>query len=184
MVPQLFFLILGVPFGAAAQDAAATPPPAAPASFGRDSVRPIGLQEAVRLAQRNAPSAVQARGQIRTASSAVRSAYGAFVPSLTASLNQTKQSGERFDPLRNQVVTVTQPWSYRSGIGSRIVYSARCLKKSRGISSSFGCAGVGITIPKSRASPSKLGCTVNVSRFSAGSQVMNAFWPGWFTSLS
>ena len=82
----------------------------------QDSLHPIPLQEAVRLAQRNAPAAVQARGQLRTTASSVRSAYGAFIPSLSASLNQTKQSGQRFDALRNQVVTVTQPWSYSTGL--------------------------------------------------------------------
>jgi len=91
-----------------------------PASVARDSLRPVTLPEAVHLAQRNAPAAVQARGQLRTTASAVRSAYGAFIPSLTASLNQVKQSGERFDALRNQVVTVTQPWSYSSGISTNL----------------------------------------------------------------
>jgi hypothetical protein len=39
------------------------------------------------------------------------------------------------------------------------------LKKSRGISCSFGWLGVGITMPKSSALPSNLGCTVNVYLF-------------------
>lgn len=84
------------------------------------SLSPISLQEAVSLAQRDAPVAVQARGQLRTTASAVRSAYGAFIPSLTTSLNQTKQSGQRFDALRNQVVSVAQPWSYSLGVSSAI----------------------------------------------------------------
>src|SRR5687768_4959448 len=86
----------------------------------QDSLHPISLQEAVSLAQRNAPAAVQARGQLRTTSSAVRSALGSFIPSLSASLNQTKQSGQRFDALRNQVVTVSNPWSYSSGLSSSL----------------------------------------------------------------
>lgn len=83
-----------------------------------DSLHPISIAEAVALAQRNAPAAVQARGQLRTSASAVRSAYGAFIPSLSGSLNQTKQSGQRFDALRNQIVTVTNPWSYSMGLSS------------------------------------------------------------------
>jgi outer membrane protein len=83
-----------------------------------DSLRPVSIQEAVSLAQRNAPAAVQARGQLRTSASAVRSAYGAFIPSLSASMNQNKQSGQRFDALRNQVVTVSNPWSYSAGLSS------------------------------------------------------------------
>jgi outer membrane protein len=86
----------------------------------QDSLRPISLQEAVSLAQRNAPAAIQARGQLRTSSSAVRSALGSFIPSLSTSLNQTKQSGQRFDALRDQVVTVQQPWSYSAGISSNL----------------------------------------------------------------
>ena len=83
-----------------------------------DSLHPITLQEAVSLAQRNAPAAVQARGQLRTSASAVRSAFGSFLPSLSVSMNQNKQTGQRFDALRNQVVTVDQPWSYSTGISS------------------------------------------------------------------
>ncbi|MDQ3998483.1 MAG: TolC family protein, partial [Gemmatimonadota bacterium] len=60
-----------------------------------DSLHPISLDEAVRLAQRNAPSAVQARGQIRASNSAVRSAYGAFLPNLNFSMGQTQSRGRR-----------------------------------------------------------------------------------------
>jgi outer membrane protein len=83
-----------------------------------DSMRPISLSEAVSTAQLNAPAAVQARGQLRTSSSAVRSALGAFVPSLSFSLNQTQQSGQQLDPYRNQIVTTTQPWRYSAGLST------------------------------------------------------------------
>ncbi|HJQ21704.1 MAG TPA: TolC family protein [Gemmatimonadaceae bacterium] len=112
MVRQ-FLIAFAVPTYLVAQTA-----PPVPASG--NSLHPIPLPEAVTLAQRNTPAAVQARGQLRTSASAVRSAYGAFIPSLTASLNQVKQSGQRFDALRNQVVTVAQPWSYSTGISSNI----------------------------------------------------------------
>ena len=61
------------------------------------------------------------------------------------------------------------------GMGSRTVNTANMLKKSRGISSSRGGAGVGTTIPKSAAFPSNLGCTVKDSRLRSGSQEMKAF---------
>ncbi|HMC54486.1 MAG TPA: TolC family protein [Gemmatimonadaceae bacterium] len=109
MFRQLLCLVVGSTAVAVAQ-----------ATVAQDSLHPIPLQEAVRLAQRNAPAAVQARGQMRSAASSVRAAYGAFIPSLSASLNQTKQSGQRFDALRNQVVSVTQPWSYSTGINSSL----------------------------------------------------------------
>jgi outer membrane protein len=90
------------------------------AVVAQDSLHPISIQEAVSLAQRNAPAAVQARGQLRTTSSAVRSAYGAFLPSVSVSANQNRQSGQRFDALRNQVVSVTNPWSYSTGLSSSL----------------------------------------------------------------
>jgi outer membrane protein len=85
-----------------------------------DSLHPISLAEAVALAQRNAPAAVQARGQLRSTASAVRSSYGSFIPSLSASMSQGKQSGQRYDALRDEVVTVTQPWSYSSGLSTSL----------------------------------------------------------------
>lgn len=89
------------------------------ASLG-DSARVISIQEAVSLAQRNLPSAVQARGQIRTTSSAVRSARGAFLPSLSSSMGQTKQGGQRFDPLRGPVTQSASPWQYSMGLSSNL----------------------------------------------------------------
>lgn len=83
-----------------------------------DSLRPISLNEAVTLAQRNSPAAVQARGQLRTSASAIRSAYGAFIPSLSMSMGQTKQGGQRFDPLRGPVTQSASPWQYSLGFSS------------------------------------------------------------------
>src|SRR5438874_307197 len=55
-----------------------------------------------------------------------------------------------------------------------MVKTASALKKSRGISASLGRDGVGITMPKSFAFPSKRGWTVKVSTFSWGSKLWNA----------
>ena len=92
--------------------------PLALAQSPGDSLRPIALQEAVSLAQRNAPAAVQARGQLRTSASAVRSAWGAFIPSLTANLSQSKRSADRFDPVQDRWITSTQPWNYSAGLST------------------------------------------------------------------
>ena len=43
------------------------------------------------MAARNAPAAIQARGQLRTGRAALRSAYAAFLPSLTLSAGSTRQ---------------------------------------------------------------------------------------------
>jgi outer membrane protein len=112
MFRQLLMLSTIAPLGIAAQSTAPT--------VSQDSLHPISLQEAVSLAQRNAPAAVQARGQLRTTSSAVRSAYGAFLPSLSASMAQSKQSGQRFDPLRGPVTTPFSPWQYSAGLGANL----------------------------------------------------------------
>ncbi|MEK7403453.1 MAG: TolC family protein [Gemmatimonadota bacterium] len=85
-----------------------------------DSLRPISLQEAVTLAQRNAPAAVQARGTLRTTSSSVRSLYGSFVPSLNASASSNKQASQRFDALRNQVINSNSPWNYSAGLSANV----------------------------------------------------------------
>src|ERR1041384_7383210 len=85
-----------------------------------DSLHEISLQEAISLAQRNAPAAVQARGQLRTTASAVRSAYGAFLPSLSMSVGQTKQAGQRFDQLRGPVSTGFSPWQNSNGLSSSL----------------------------------------------------------------
>lgn len=91
------------------------PPPAADAAL-----RPIALADAVALAQRNAPPAVAARGQMRAAQSSVRSAYGAFFPSLSLSMGQTQQSGDRLDQQGNLVPYTGQPWTYSTGLSANV----------------------------------------------------------------
>jgi outer membrane protein len=91
-----------------------------PAGSAQDSLRPISLDEAVELAQRNNPATVQARGQIRTAESSVRSAYGSFIPSLSMSMGQSKQGGQRWDQLRGPVTSSFSPWQYSLGFNSSV----------------------------------------------------------------
>jgi outer membrane protein len=92
-------------------------PTALAAQASADSVaRPISLDEAVRLAQRHAPSAVQAAGTIRSNAAAVRTAYMAFIPSLSFSSGASKQGGDRFDSQGQLVPFTGAPWSYSSGM--------------------------------------------------------------------
>ena len=83
-----------------------------------DSLRPISLEEAVTLAQRNNTAAVAARGQVRTSASSVRSAWGSFLPSLSASMSQNKRSADRFDPVQDRWFTSSQPWNYSTGLST------------------------------------------------------------------
>jgi outer membrane protein len=81
------------------------------------SFHPIDLVKAIELAQRNAPVAVQARGQIRLANSSVRQAYAAFLPSATLSAGQSNQTGDRIGQSGNIVpFTPPHPWSYSTGL--------------------------------------------------------------------
>lgn len=84
-----------------------------------DSLYPISLDEAVRLAQRNAPAAIQARGQIRTSNSAVRSAYGAFLPNLNFSMGQTQSRGRR-QGQEGTLIDYVAPTSYSTGVSSTL----------------------------------------------------------------
>lgn len=98
-------------------------PAALTAQAASDSLaaRPIALREAVSLAEQNGLAAVQARGQIRSAESGVRSAKGALLPSLNISLGQVNQSGERLDAQGRLVpYLATQPWTYSTGLTSSI----------------------------------------------------------------
>lgn len=72
--------------------------------------RPITLDEAVRLARRNAPAAVQAKNSLRTNAATVRSRYAAFVPTLSFGSGVSRQDGTRFVPDFNQVISTDQPW--------------------------------------------------------------------------
>ena len=99
--------------------------PAALAAQGApDSLaaRPIALRDAVALAEQNGLAAIQARGQIRTAESSVRSARGALLPSLSVSLNQTNTSGDQLDPITGVVTPrrATRPWNYSTGLNSSV----------------------------------------------------------------
>jgi outer membrane protein len=58
------------------------------------TIRVITLAEAVRLAQRNAPATVQARGQIAISDEALRAAHAAFIPSLNLGASRTYQGGD------------------------------------------------------------------------------------------
>jgi len=96
-------------------------PSALAAQASADSVaRPISLDEAVRLAQRNSPSTVQASGAIRANAASVRSAYLAFVPSLSFNTGASKQNGDRFDSQGQLVPFTGQAWQYSSGLTANL----------------------------------------------------------------
>lgn len=79
---------------------------------GIDSARALSLDEAIRLAQRNSPQAIQAEGNERTSRAARVSAIGAIIPSASLSAGRTIQlggAGTRTNQNGEQVEVATQP---------------------------------------------------------------------------
>ena len=121
-------LAAGLAPAAGAQGGGAPPTPAATAAAPSpaDGARPISLDEAVRLAQRNAPALVQARGQERVSRAGVTSAYAAFIPNVSVSAGGVRQfTGEgsrtRFNPQTGATEVVpAEPWTYSNGLSFNV----------------------------------------------------------------
>ena len=86
--------------------------------------RPISLEEAVALAQRNAPAIIQAEGQTRTSRAGVRAAHAAFLPSVSVSAGASRQLPTKTGQTRvenGQVVTLSSAaWSFSAGLGANV----------------------------------------------------------------
>jgi outer membrane protein len=77
------------------------------------------LDEVVRRAVLTSPQVAQAEGSVQTASTAERTAMGAFLPNLNLSSSATRQSSNRFDPTLGTTIS-GQSDSYSAGISSGI----------------------------------------------------------------
>ena len=96
-------------------------PTALAAQASADSVaRPISLSDAVKLAQRNSPTTVQAAGTSRSNAAAVRSAYMSFIPTLSFSSGASKQSGDRIGQQGNIVPFLVSQYQYSSGLNMNV----------------------------------------------------------------
>lgn len=85
--------------------------------------RPLTLAEAVAMASRNAVGVVRAQGDARNAKAGVRSALGAFIPSLSLTAGATKRLGSASTTRveNGQVITVApEPWSSSLGLGASV----------------------------------------------------------------
>jgi outer membrane protein TolC len=70
--------------------------------------RAVTLADAIKLAEQTQPAVVQAQGQVQTAAAQRRSAWGAFLPSLTASSSGSdfySEGASRIDPVTGQVLS-------------------------------------------------------------------------------
>ena len=87
-------------------------------SASDDDARPVTLREAIDLAARNSPAAVQAHGLDRTAAAARRQALGAFVPNVNLTAGSGRTQGTTINNFNGQLTTLSgNPWSYNNGLG-------------------------------------------------------------------
>ncbi|MGQ0643518.1 MAG: TolC family protein [Gemmatimonadaceae bacterium] len=107
----LTVLLVAVPAAATAQ---------ARPDAAQGTARPIALAEAVRLAQRNAPATIQARGQVASGHAALRSAYGAFMPNISVSASTSRIPGtERFNN-DGELFRTPSAWQYGNGLSANV----------------------------------------------------------------
>ena len=94
------------------------------ASAPDTSVRRLSLQDAVALAERNAPAVIHAIGQTRATAASLRAAYAAFIPSLSVSAGAGRQLPARGGQVRvvdGQLQTLApEPWSYTMGVSANV----------------------------------------------------------------
>ena len=101
---------------------------ALPAVTAAQDARPISLDEAVRLARRNAPASVQARNTVRQNAGTVRQRYAAFLPGVTfssgaatadgfnlAQVPDTVNGGFRLEPR-----PFDNPWNGNHGLNANL----------------------------------------------------------------
>ncbi|MGI8508473.1 MAG: TolC family protein [Gemmatimonadaceae bacterium] len=82
---------------------------------------PITLSAAVRLARQNSPQTVGARGAETANRAAVRAAYGAFIPNITASVGSGRQftsagTTTRINQNGERVTVAGNTWTYSNGL--------------------------------------------------------------------
>jgi outer membrane protein len=93
-----------------------------PAADG--GARPLTLDQAVALAERNAPAVIRAQGQARVTAASVRAAYAAFLPSVSVSAGTNRQlpaAAGQTQVVNGQVQTLSSsPWSYSAGLSANL----------------------------------------------------------------
>ncbi len=85
----------------------------------QDAARPISLDEAVKLAQLNAPLTVQARNALRSTDASVKSAISQYIPSLSLTGSAARAGGTTF--FQGTLVPFKgDPWSYAKGFSANL----------------------------------------------------------------
>ena len=107
MIRRLFAVVLLTPLSLGAQGVAS------------GGARPVSLEEAVKLAQRNAPQTIAARGQIRSSDAAARTVLGTYIPSLNMSFGGNYQKGTNFVPTGG-TGRIDTPWNFSRSLTSNL----------------------------------------------------------------
>ncbi len=107
MVRVLSFVLLLVPSLLGAQTVTTDTTP-----------RPIELNEAVRLARRNSPASVQARGDMRISRVAIKSAYLAFLPTLSVGAGRSWLGGSILNE-RREIFQIPEKTTYGDNFSAR-----------------------------------------------------------------
>src|SRR5213592_3926437 len=104
----------------------------------------VTLQEAVRRALGVQPAMVQARGDQRNAGASARSAWGAFLPTLSTSASATRSNSDRFDP--NSTALLSKVYSYSRGLSASLELfdGFRRFANLRAASAGQDAAGAGV----------------------------------------
>src|SRR5213080_4630962 len=80
---------------------------------GQPTQLQVSLAEAVRRALDVQPAMVQARGDARNAGANQRSAWGAFLPTVSTSASSSRSNQDRFDP--NSTTRLPPGYAYTGG---------------------------------------------------------------------
>lgn len=109
--------------------------------------RPLRLDEALRLAERNAPAIVQAFGQVRSGAAQTRAAYAAFLPtaSITASNTEQSPASPRVNPATGELIAGR--WAITQGyaVGVQLFNGFQRLNRLRSARAGETAADAGYT---------------------------------------
>src|SRR5205823_12180376 len=113
----------------------------------------VTLQEAVRRALDVQPDMVQARGTVRNAGASGRSAWGAFLPTVTTNASASRSNQDRFDP--NSTQRLPPGYSYSGGLTASLDLfdGFRRLANVRAASSGEDAAGAGLANQRYQTTP-------------------------------
>lgn len=88
--------------------------------------QPVTLADAIQMARQNSPTAIAARGTVQSDKAEVRSAYAAFLPSVSASFGASRQftyggSLSRVNSSGEKVTLAGNQWNYSNSLGLNAV---------------------------------------------------------------